>query len=145
VATEPRGPLSPPGPESSRQAIGIIPPDRLPVWLLPDLLPSGSLRYTAFGGLPTSLVFPHASLSVGPTLGIASVHRLRRPPYFPRVPPRLVHALNFGVGNLCPVVVVQRALRVREVKHQDSPVESDSLTATTNIELPMSILLLNNP
>src|SRR5262245_7749868 len=28
-------------------------------------------------------------LSVGPTLGIATVRRLRRSPYFPRVPPRL--------------------------------------------------------
>jgi len=38
---------------------------------------------------PGSLGFPHAFLSVGPTLGITSVRRLRRPPDFPRVPPRI--------------------------------------------------------
>src|SRR5439155_4162782 len=51
--------------------------------------PSRSLRYTAFGGLFITGRYPHALLSVGPTVQIASVHRLRRPLYYWPVPPRL--------------------------------------------------------
>src|SRR5262245_15677591 len=40
----------------------------------------------------------HHFLSVGPTLGIASVHRLRRPPYYPQVPPRPLISVGPTLG-----------------------------------------------